>query len=91
MIYNEIDQPIIWFVDNFDKEVEGWNDLRTSVCGTSTDYFLGGPCFFSNKPIMKKYEGIPKHTALMVSFNFHFIDDWEGEIATLKLDSEVVW
>lgn len=91
IIYNNIDQSVLWMTDNFDKTAEGWSDMRTSVCGTSSDYFLGGPCIFSKQPVTKLYTNIPPHEMLLVSFNFHFIDDWEGETATLKLDSGVVW
>ena len=27
----------------------------------------------------------------MIKFNFHFIDNWTGEIGYAKLDDEVIW
>jgi hypothetical protein len=35
--------------------------------------------------------GLPIHNKIKVKANLHFIDNWSGEIAYLKIDSSVVW
>lgn len=89
--YGETEQPRLVVLETFDAAIEGWNDQRKSVCGTSVNYFLGGPCNFSRKVVRKHFAVAAPHTALRLHFQFHFLDEWEGESAQLRADGEVVW
>jgi hypothetical protein len=89
--YNGINQMVLLSIDGFDQQVDGWSDSRTSLCGTSSNKFLGGPCLFSKMPVTRIYEDLPEHEQLLITYNFHFFDEWEGEYASLMVDGSEVW
>jgi len=39
----------------------------------------------------KHYEKLPKHNQVRIQATVHFIDDWQGETAYLKIDNHIVW
>jgi len=42
-------------------------------------------------PITYTYLNLPAHTQVQLQATVHFIDDWQGETAYLKVDDEYVW
>jgi hypothetical protein len=76
---------------NSQEDIKGWNFVSTSYCGSSSDLFLGGHCLLSNQIVKKTYNDLPKHTRVLVTANVHFIDDWQGETAYVKIDDKVAW
>ena len=77
--------------DDFNSFFEGWSDMRVTNCGILNDRFLGGPCQFSNNIVSKTYKNLPEHNTLIITFNYHFFDDWIGEYGTLIIDGKLVW
>lgn len=80
--------------EHFDQEeeVEGWSLMETSSCSAgSKDAFLGGHCKTGDNLATKTFENLPEHTQIKVAARYHFIDNWQGETAFLKLDGEHVW
>ena len=39
----------------------------------------------------KTFQNLPEHDRVRVRFNVNFIDRWEGEYLTLKVDDKLVW
>jgi len=53
-----------------------------------------GFTMLSHKPgrtISTTYMGLPKHTQVRLTATVHFIDDWQGETAFMKLNDKFVW
>jgi len=53
-----------------------------------------GITMLSPKPghtVGTKYVGLPKHTQVRVTATVHFIDDWQGETAWLKLNDNILF
>jgi len=42
-------------------------------------------------PITYTYLNLPPHTQVQLQATVHFVDDWQGETAYLKIDDEYVW
>lgn len=76
--------------EDFQSSVTGWSEDDISNCGSSPDLFLGGHCKFSNENVTKTFS-LSSHSEIKVSANFHFIDNWKGESAYMKVDGEYVW
>ncbi|CAD8056171.1 unnamed protein product [Paramecium sonneborni] len=89
--FRDLQQPMLFVLDDFEIPLDGWSDTRVSQCQTIQNYFLGGPCYFSNNTVSKTFVGLPSHEYITISFNFHFIDQWQGEIAQLRVDKLIVW
>ena len=62
--YRDLVQPLLFVLEDFDGPFEGWNDFRISTCGEVQNYFLGGPCIFSNISASKYFVGLPDHNYL---------------------------
>ena len=87
------------------RESTGWSTPLQTTCGSVT--MLGGypsPAAISearngiseadSPPLLnytKRFDGLPKHTALRVVATVHFLDDWQGETAYLTLDGHFAW
>ena len=55
------------------------------------DSSLHHNCLSTSQSLKKLIKDLPKHTQLKVQLNFHFLDQWEGEQAYLKINDQVVW
>lgn len=77
--------------DDFQGVVTGWNNTAMSSCGTSNNKFLGGYCNFADTAISKTYSDLPQHSQVRVTFNYHFIDEWQGESGYAQVDGKYVW
>jgi len=85
--------------------LDGWKALllRGSDIGSSTEeatvgkskcvgnHFLGGHCKASSHSLFKTFNNLPPHTEVRVKARFHFIDQWNGENAYLKVDGGYAW
>ena len=53
---------------------------------------MGGHCQLSNQQVFTVIKGLPEdHSQVRVQANLHFIDDWQGESASIKIDGSPVW
>ena len=55
------------------------------------NHFLGGHCKTSSHSLFKTFNNLPEHTEIRVKARFHFIDQWNGENAYLKVDGGYAW
>lgn len=62
----------------------GWSRPDVSTCGGVN--MLGGYCKFGQGEVTKSFGPLPKHNQLRIKGTYHFIDQWVGESAYLKLD-----
>jgi len=68
------------------KKARGWLYDDVIKCN--------GFSMLSPKPgrtVSTTYMGLPKHTHIRVTATVHFIDDWQGETAWMKLNEFTVW
>jgi len=68
------------------KKARGWLYDDVIKCN--------GFSMLSAKPsrtISTSYKNLPKHTQIRITATVHFIDDWQGETAWLKLNNFYVW
>lgn len=79
--------------DDFEteKSLDGWSDKRTSKCKNGGNAFLGGHCNFSFNEVTKVFKNLPEHSKLKINAAFHMIDSWDGEMAYMKVNDEIVW
>ena len=78
--------------DDFDTDLNGWNAPGRGRCGEKTkDFFLGGHCLTSNGNASKIFSGLPSHNQIRITARVHFLDKWDGEVAFMRADSNVVW
>ena len=78
--------------DDFDTDVNGWNAPGRGRCGDKTkDFFLGGHCLTSNGNASKIFSGLPSHNQIRITARVHFLDKWDGEVAFMRADGNVVW
>jgi len=77
-------------LEDFQNQISGWSDDSVNSCANSPDLFLGGHCKFSDATASKSFS-LPSHYYILVKFNVHFFDRWEGESVFFKLDGETVW
>jgi len=66
-------------------------DAKLRPCGPLDDYSLHHNCISANESISKTIKDLPNHQELQIALNFHFLDEWEGEQAWIKIDGNVVW
>lgn len=52
---------------------------------------MGGHCLLSNEEVYKVFENLPKHSRILITAQFHFLDNWQGESAFVKIDNQIVW
>jgi len=78
--------------DDFDTDLNGWNAPGRGRCGEKTkDFFLGGHCLTSSRNATKIFSGLPSHTQVRITARVHFLDKWDGEVAFMRADGNVVW
>lgn len=81
-------------LDNFaNGEKNGWQGAKTIIrgCGPSKDKSLFRDCITKTNYVEKKFIGLSTHSEIMVDLIVHFIDQWEGELAYLQIENDVVW
>jgi len=91
LLFDDTDQWILIYFDDFQGTSQGWNKEKLSVCGSNDNMFLGGHCNFGGEEVFKIYKNLPPHNMIKITANFHFFDKWEGEEAYMSLDSIPVW
>lgn len=84
-------QFVLVAADDFEETTVGWSKKDRSVCGSSPDFFLGGPCKFADTQSSKTYENLPPHKMIRITARYHFFDRWEGEYGIMKVDGRTVW
>jgi hypothetical protein len=91
LLYDDVAQWTMIKFEDFQGVAEGWSKEKLSTCGTNDNMFLGGHCNFGGEEVGKNFTGIPKHTQIRITANFHFFDRWEGEEAFMYFDGHPVW
>jgi hypothetical protein len=61
-----------------------------SHCGDK-NHFLGGHCSASGHEMTKVFRNLPVHSQVRVRARFHFLDQWDGESAYMKVNKKYVW
>ena len=78
--------------DDFDTDLNGWSAPGRGRCGDkSKDFFLGGHCLTSKGNASKIFSGLPSHNQIRITARVHFLDKWDGEVAFMRADGNVVW
>jgi len=62
----------------------GWSSKTTILCSGLSILSL-------QDNILSNTYTLPLHTSLRITGLVHFVDDWQGETAFLKIDGEYVW
>jgi hypothetical protein len=95
VIIGGVKQWRLLYHDDFEPDVEnsdGWDVAARGICGPeSKDWFLGGHCKTATENATKTYEKLPIHTQLRVKARVHFLDQWDGEMAFMKVDGQFMW
>jgi hypothetical protein len=91
IVYDGTNQWKQYAYEDFQGVTTGWNNTAMSSCGTSNNKFLGGYCNFGATAVSKTWSGLPKHSQIRVTFNYHFIDEWTGQAGYAKIDGKYVW
>jgi len=45
---------------------------------------LGGYCLFSYGEVTKTFGGLPNHSLIRITANYHYIDAWAGETGFMR-------
>ena len=88
---DDVDQWILIEYDDFQGGSFGWSQNKLSTCGFNDNMFLGGYCNLGGEYVYKNYTGLPPHSYIRITANFHFFDKWEGEEAFMYFDDVPVW
>lgn len=84
----------LFSLDNFsNNERNGWQGAETEArqCGPSRDKSLFRDCKSKIEFVQKRFVGLEPHKEIMIELIVHFIDQWDGELAYLEIDDELVW
>jgi len=83
--------------------ISQWRLVRSDIFTDKTisttwnfETYLDCPAFSmitttKKTPITYTYLNLPSHTQVQLQATVHFVDDWQGETAYLKIDDEYVW
>eukprot|EP00164_Ancoracysta_twista_P004465 GFYU01006023.1.p1 GENE.GFYU01006023.1~~GFYU01006023.1.p1 ORF type:complete len:550 (-),score=195.81 GFYU01006023.1:138-1787(-) len=78
--------------DSFDEThsaKSGWSpEPQFSTCGNPRDHFMSGS---PQSKFEKMFENLPPHSQLKMTARYHFIDQWDGEVAFAQLNGETQW
>jgi len=83
--------------DHIDPAKAGWfaGDSSSPTMACAGLVILTGPRGDLKVPNLdsfsKQYVKFPRHTQARIQATVHFIDDWQGETAYMKIDDQVVW
>jgi len=89
--FQGISQWMLAAVEDFNAGASGWSNDSVSICGNENKKILGGYGLFAAGEVSKTYYGIPPHSQVRLTANYHLIDNWGGETAYAKLERRVVW
>jgi len=89
-IFKELSQWLL-HIDDSQFNSGGWTNQTTSQCGGSAVPILGGYGKFAGGSATRNYRQLPDHSEIRIKANWHFIDNWAGEMGFLKLDHQLVW
>ncbi|MGB2630584.1 MAG: LamG domain-containing protein, partial [Candidatus Omnitrophota bacterium] len=78
----------VYYKDDFEGDIEGWSDTRTSACDNST--ILGGYEIFQTVGAVNKTFIGAKRGPMTIKFDYYFIDYWLGG-AYLHVNGQEVW
>jgi len=78
-------------IDDSNFDDGGWTNQSVTTCGGSPVPILGGYGKFAGGSVQRNYRNLPPHQEIRLKANFHFIDNWSGEMAYLKLDHQAAW
>ena len=80
------------FYDAFPGAEDSWTGTNTVTCCGSLGCMLGGYSVLgAGAEVEKKFEPLATHTQVRVTFDFVKIDTWDGEVAYMYIDDELVW
>jgi len=84
-----------WAIPSVPSAAAAAEPVAVSTC-TATgpnalDRFLGGHCVLANGPVQKRFEHLPRHSQVRITGRVHFLDNWRGETAYLKVDQAIGW
>jgi hypothetical protein len=71
------------------KYWEGKGVMRK--CGTVNDFSMFHDCSADTTALRKVIGNLGEHSKMKVQLNFHFLDQWEGEQAYVKVGNRVIW
>jgi len=91
ILYDNVNQWKLYTFEDFQGVVSGWNSTAVSSCPPSSNKFLGGNCNFAGINVTNKWSSLPAHRMVKVTFNFHFLDDWNGESGYVLLNDNIYW
>jgi hypothetical protein len=74
------------FVDVSPNIISGWTTAESITCQGITMLTQQ-----KTQPIAKIYTGLPDHSHVRIVATAHFVDDWQGETAILKVNDQIVW
>lgn len=73
-----------------DKEIK-WKGANISSCDSLRGYYYGGHCNLASNEISRSFHNISRHSKIMIKSTFHYFDNWQGELAYMKVNGETVW
>ena len=82
------------YLDNFSSgDKNAWQGAQSTIkqCGPSKDKSLFRDCKTKVEYLEKKFSNLGPHNEVMVEMIFHFIDQWQSELAYLQIEDDIVW
>ena len=71
------------------ENVKDWSHVKLQTCRDGENYFLGGHCNFATETVTKVFRNLPKHEKIKISATFHMFDNWEDEMALMKVNDKI--
>lgn len=100
LIIEGVPQFSVYALESFDSMSPfeaGWfgGERNTPTMNCSVFTILTGALYSKKLPDMdsfsKHYEDLPDHDQIRLQATVHFVDDWQGESAYMKIDDHYVW
>lgn len=99
---DDVEQWKLIYLEDFDAEMnklinynennsENWPKDLFNSCNGSSNRFIGGHCKLSEKEISKELRIPHKHNYVKLNALIHMFDNWDGEIAYIKVDDDIIW
>jgi len=89
-IQQDVRQWALKYHDDFEGEIQGWSTNLTSSCD-GNDHHLAGHCNQVHDEVKKTFSALGEHKFIRLQARFHFLDSWEGETASAKIEDRTVW
>ena len=77
--------------DSFEQNSTNWSGSSIQNCNHIRGSFYGGHCQLSTQEISRQFKNLKNHSQVMIKSTFHFFDNWQGEMAYMKVNGETVW